>query len=47
MNAVWNSWLDSNNKPARVCVEANMASEKLRVEVQCPPSAIEPNLAVD
>lgn len=33
MNSVWDSWVDKNNKPARTCVEANMASEKALVEI--------------
>lgn len=34
MNAVWNKWVDPNNKGARFCVEANMAREQILVEIQ-------------
>jgi enamine deaminase RidA (YjgF/YER057c/UK114 family) len=33
MNAVYDSWIDPENPPARVCVEARLADPKLRVEV--------------
>ena len=34
MNAVWNKWVDPNNKPVRATVEANLAREQLLVEIQ-------------
>lgn len=34
MNSVWSTWLDSDNKPVRATVEANMASPNLLVEIQ-------------
>jgi len=34
MNGIWSNWLDSDNKPVRATVEANMASPKLLVEIQ-------------
>jgi enamine deaminase RidA (YjgF/YER057c/UK114 family) len=34
MNAVWNAWIDPENKPTRVCVEAPMARPSILVEVQ-------------
>ena len=34
MNEVWVKWIDSDNKPARACVEANMAFPSLLVEIQ-------------
>ncbi len=33
MNKVWDNWLDDADSPTRACVEANMAREKLLVEV--------------
>ena len=33
MNAVWNAWIDPNNKPTRACVEARLARDHLLVEV--------------
>jgi enamine deaminase RidA (YjgF/YER057c/UK114 family) len=34
MNEVWVKWIDSGNKPARACVEANLAFPSLLVEIQ-------------
>lgn len=34
MNAVWNTWLDSDNKPVRATVEAKLARDTLLVEIQ-------------
>ena len=34
MNAVWNDWLDSDNKPVRATVEARMARPQILVEIQ-------------
>lgn len=34
MNSVWYKWLDSDNKPVRATVEANMARSSLLVEIQ-------------
>lgn len=34
MNAVWDAWVPSGNAPARACVEAKLAREELRVEIQ-------------
>lgn len=34
MNAVWNAWLNPENKPVRATVEANMARPVLLVEIQ-------------
>ena len=34
MNAVWSAWIDPNNKGVRACVEANLATDKLLVEIQ-------------
>eukprot|EP00563_Minutocellus_polymorphus_P020261 CAMPEP_0197719808 /NCGR_PEP_ID=MMETSP1434-20131217/3410_1 /TAXON_ID=265543 /ORGANISM="Minutocellus polymorphus, Strain CCMP3303" /LENGTH=159 /DNA_ID=CAMNT_0043304587 /DNA_START=113 /DNA_END=592 /DNA_ORIENTATION=- len=34
MNAVWNNWVDSDNKPVRATVEAAMARPQLLIEVQ-------------
>ena len=34
MNGIWSNWLDSDSKPIRATVEANMASPKLLVEIQ-------------
>lgn len=34
MNAVWNDWVDPDNKPVRATVEAAMARPQLLVEIQ-------------
>jgi enamine deaminase RidA (YjgF/YER057c/UK114 family) len=34
MNAVWNDWLDPNNKPVRATVQARMARPEILVEIQ-------------
>lgn len=34
MNEVWVNWIDSENKPARACVESNLAFPSLLVEIQ-------------
>jgi enamine deaminase RidA (YjgF/YER057c/UK114 family) len=39
MNAVWNAWIDKQNKPTRVCVEAPMARPSILVEVQVTAAA--------
>ncbi len=33
MNAVWDAWIADHGKPARACVEANMATDQILVEV--------------
>ena len=33
MNEIWNAWVADGEKPARACVEANMAREALLVEI--------------
>jgi len=33
MNQVWDNWIQNGSEPARTCVEAKLASEKLLVEV--------------
>ena len=33
MNDVWDSWVEPGFAPARACVEANMASEEMLVEI--------------
>ncbi|KAH8043825.1 endoribonuclease [Aureococcus anophagefferens] len=35
MNGIWNDWIDSENKPARACVEAPMARPGILFEVAC------------
>mmetsp|Transcript_46890 Transcript_46890/g.68861 ORF Transcript_46890/g.68861 Transcript_46890/m.68861 type:complete len:148 (+) Transcript_46890:75-518(+) len=39
MNKVWNEWIDPDNKPTRVCVEAPMARPSILVEVQVTAAA--------
>lgn len=34
MNAVWNAWVDPNNKGTRYCVGANLARPTILVEIQ-------------
>ena len=34
MNAVWNAWVDQDNKGTRFCVESRLARESLLVEIQ-------------
>ena len=34
MNKVWIEWMDTNNKPVRATVEANLALPELLVEIQ-------------
>lgn len=34
MNAVWDAWVDSENPPARACVESRLARTELLVEIQ-------------
>lgn len=34
MNEVWDAWVDSNNAPARACVESRLARPELLVEIQ-------------
>jgi enamine deaminase RidA (YjgF/YER057c/UK114 family) len=33
MNAVWDSWIDKGNMPARATVEAKLAASNLNVEI--------------
>ena len=33
-NAVYNAWIDPDNKPARACVQSELARPELLVEVQ-------------
>lgn len=33
MNEVWNDWLADHEKPARACVEANMARDAILIEI--------------
>lgn len=33
MNEIWNAWVADGEKPARACVEANMAREAILVEI--------------
>lgn len=33
MNEVWNTWLENSEKPARACVQANMAREAILIEI--------------
>lgn len=35
MDAAWQAWVDSDNKPARACVEARLGSPDTRVEIMC------------
>ncbi len=35
MNAVWDSWVDSANAPARATVEAKLAAPDYKVEIAC------------
>lgn len=39
MNVVWNAWVADVPKPARACVEANMARPEILVEV-CVTAAV-------
>ena len=39
MNVVWNKWLENNERPARACVQANMAREAILIEV-CVVAAV-------
>ena len=34
MNAVWNAWVDPENKPVRATVQAEMARPSILVEIQ-------------
>ena len=34
MNTVWVDWIDTANKPARACVQADLAFPQLLVEIQ-------------
>ena len=40
MNAVWVQWIDAANKPARACVEANLAFPSLLVEIQVTAAVV-------
>lgn len=33
MNEIWDNWLNEGFAPARACVEAKMASEKILIEI--------------
>lgn len=33
MNEVWDAWIDSDNPPARACVEARLAAPQFTVEI--------------
>jgi len=33
MNAVWDAWVDTDNPPARACVESNLALPDFLVEI--------------
>ncbi len=35
MNSVYDSWVATDNEPARVCVEAKLASPSILVEISC------------
>lgn len=39
MNAVWNDWLDPENKPVRATVEARMARPQILIEIQVTATA--------
>lgn len=34
MNAAWDAWVDSNNAPARACVQALIAKPEWKVEIK-------------
>ena len=34
MNAAWDAWVDTQNTPARACVEAKLAKPEWRVEIK-------------
>ena len=34
MNAIWEAWVDPENKPARATVEAQLARPTLKIEIQ-------------
>jgi len=40
MNAVWDSWVDQDNAPARACVEARLAATHALVEIQVTAAQI-------
>lgn len=33
MNEIWDSWIDSDNPPARACGEVRLADDRIRVEI--------------
>jgi len=39
MNAVWESWIDKANPPARATVEAKLASPKYKIEIMVTAAA--------
>jgi len=39
MNAVWNAWVDPDNKPVRATVQAEMARASILVEIQVTAAA--------
>lgn len=34
MNAAWDAWVDTQNAPARACVEAKLAKSEWKVEIK-------------
>ena len=41
MNSVYDAWVVKDNEPARACVEAELASPNLLVEIACIAAMIE------
>ena len=41
MNAVWNAWVDPDNKPVRATVQSEMARPAILVEIQVTAAAEE------
>ena len=33
MNGVWDAWIDTDNPPARACIESNLAAPQFTVEI--------------
>ena len=44
MNAIWDAWVASGNRPARACVEARLASPDFTVEIMAIASTVRPSL---
>ncbi|MBE6894625.1 MAG: RidA family protein [Ruminococcaceae bacterium] len=40
MNSVWDAWVSQDNEPARLCVEATMASPNFLVEISVTAAVI-------